>query len=473
MSATLGVVVTLVVYQVVLLGIGVWARKSATGNSGYFIGNRTMGPYVAALSYAAGSSSAWSILGVSGIAFTQGLASFWLLPGTLTGHLIVWFWIAPWLQQKSHEHQWVTLSDVITWGLHPRLARLTYRLCAFVILFSFTFYVAAQFQGAANTFSAVFEFEFLSALLLGVAVVVAYTLFGGFWAVSLTDALQACLMLLAALLLPLMALSAVGGLEGLTAAQAQMQDSAYWQLLGGESGWFAVGLMLGMASIGFGPIGQPHLLNRIMALAEERQIKLARRVALSWFVIVLGGMYLLGVCAHVLLQGQVAHGEQVFFVMAQQLLPVALTGILIAAVLSAIMSTADSQLLVAGSALAHDLRRDTQTDAAHAARISRLAVLAVALAATGLAWGLPESIFSRVLFAWNALGAAFGPIVVARVLRWQCRDAAIPLSLVAGFGLTVLFYSLPDGPGDLWERAVPFVVAWLVLFLSRTSTVKD
>ena len=208
-----------------------------------------------------------------------------------------------------------------------------------------------------------------------------------------------------------------------------------------------------------------------MALAEPRQIKLARRVALIWFVVVLGGMYLLGVCAHVLLQGQVGDGEQVFFVMAEQLLPVALTGIVMAAVLSAIMSTADSQLLVAGSALAHDLRQHKASESdQEAARISRLAVLAVALAATLLAWSLPESIFSRVLFAWNALGAAFGPIVVARVLQWRCRDLAIPIALATGFGLTVLFYSLPDGPGDLWERAVPFVVAWLVLLLSREKT---
>ena len=303
MSATAGVIWTLVIYQVVLLSIGVWARKSAANTEGFFIGNRRLGPFIAALSYAAGSSSAWSILGVSGIAFTQGLSSIWLLPGTLTGHLIVWYWIAPWLQKNSHSHQWVTLSDVLAHGLTGAIARWTYRLCAFVILFSFTFYVAAQFQGAANTFTAVFSFDFNTALILGVSVVLAYTLFGGFWAVSVTDALQAGLMLLAALLLPSMAFFAVGGWAGLTGI-ANDQDGVYWHWLGAHEGWFAVGMMLGMASIGFGPIGQPHLLNRIMALAEPAQINLARRIALSWFIIVLGGMYLLGVCAHILLAGQ-------------------------------------------------------------------------------------------------------------------------------------------------------------------------
>ncbi|MEM7099460.1 MAG: sodium/proline symporter [Pseudomonadota bacterium] len=469
MSFSWGVLATLIVYQVVLLGIGLWYRKAARSKDGFFLGDRSLGPWVAALSYAAGSSSAWSILGVSGIAFSQGLSSFWLLPGTLTGHIIVWFWIAPWLQKRSHERQWLTLSDVITDGLDQPKAILTYRLCAFVILFSFTFYVAAHFQGAANTFAAVFDFDFTTALLLGVAIVVMYTLFGGFWAVSLTDAIQAGLMLFAAILLPLLAYQAVGGLSGIVEFHSQQSSQNYWSLLGGESGWFAVGLMLGMASIGFGPLGQPHLLNRIMALGNGQQIRRARDIALGWFVIVLGGMYLLGICAHVYLNGVSGDAEQVFFVMAENLLPVAATGVLIAAVLSAIMSTADSQLLVAGSALAHDLKTDKKLAGVRAATSARLAVLGVAVAAMLLALGLPESIFSRVLFAWNALGAAFGPVIVCRVLGWQVKGGAVPLAISLGFGLTVVFYSLPNGPGDLWERAIPFVTAFVTLWLGRTS----
>ena len=189
-------------YQLLLLGVGYWARSRARTTEGYFIGERGLGPWVAALSYAAGSSSAWSILGVSGIAFSQGLSAFWLLPGTLTGHLIVWYWIAPHLQRLSHRHRWVTLTDMLAFELPHKAARATYRLSAVVILFSFTFYIAAQFQGAANTFTAVFQFDFLTALLVGAAVVLIYTLWGGFWAVSLTDALQAGLMLLAAVMLP-------------------------------------------------------------------------------------------------------------------------------------------------------------------------------------------------------------------------------------------------------------------------------
>ncbi len=454
------VLITLVVYQSLLLGLGWWARRRSATTEGYFIGSRRLGPWVTAFSYAAGSSSAWSILGVSGIAFSQGLSALWLLPGTLTGHLVVWFWMAPRLQRLSHRHSFVTLTDVLAMDLTSRWARVTAATAAVVILFSFTFYIAAQFQGAANTFTATFDINFVAALLVGASVVLIYTLWGGFWAVSITDAVQAGLMLFASVLLPVVALIEVGGFGGLMTASS---DGPFWQWLGGHAGWYGLGFFLGMVSIGFGPLGQPHLLNRLMAMRSVHEIALARRVALSWFVVVLSGMFVLGLCGHVLLAQQ-ADPEQVFFVLADELLPALLMGVLVAAVLSAIMSTADSQLLVAGAAIHHDLSRGRGAQSA-----SRWAVTGVAVAAVSLALWLPESIFARVLFAWNALGAAFGPVVVARLLGWQLRDASVPLSMALGFGLTVVFYSLPNGPGDLWERAIPFVVATVTLFLARTS----
>ena len=355
MSQTVAVVVTLVVYQVVLLGVGYWARTRSVSVDGFLIGERNLGPWVAALSYAAGSSSAWSILGVSGIAFSQGLGSIWLIPGTITGHIVVWFWIAPRLQALSAEHRWVTLTDLLASGMGEIAGRQLSALAALVALFCFVFYVAAQFQGAANTFTSIFEFDFITALLIGVVVVVTYTYWGGFWAVSLTDALQAVLMLAASVVLPLTAYLAIGGLDGL--ADAYDPDASYWQLTSSHAGWYAVGFFIGMVSIGFGPLGQPHLLNRIMALRTKADVARARTVALVWFTLVLSGMYLLGVCAHIAFAENATESEQIFFVAAQTWLPAIFTGVLIAAVLSAIMSTADSQLLVAGAAIQHDLMR--------------------------------------------------------------------------------------------------------------------
>ncbi|MDH3643939.1 MAG: sodium/proline symporter [Gammaproteobacteria bacterium] len=454
------ILTTLVVYMAVLLGIGWWARGRVADNAGYFIGERSLGAWVAALSYAAGSSSAWSILGVSGIAYSQGISAVWLLPGTLTGHVLAWFWLGLRLREQSHQHRWVTLNDLIVKDVpEPARSRILL-LAAGIIAFAFLFYVAAQFQGAANTFTEVFHVEFSSALVIGATIVVAYTLLGGFWAVSVTDSLQAMLMLAAAVLLPVLAVAELGGIDGLRLQLSAVSTPAQLSLTGANSGWLAAGFGLGMLSIGFGPLGQPHLLNRLMALRDVRSFQRARLVAMFWFVVVLGGMFVLGLAGHVI-AGQIDDPERLFFVLTDSLLPPVLAGMVIAAVLSAIMSTADSQLLVAASAVSHDLlRRDSLV-------LSRLIVVVVGVLAALVALLLPEAIFSRVLFAWNALGAAFGPVVIARVLGWRVRPLAVGAALASGFLLTALFYLLPDTVGDVAERAVPFVLAMSLVLIGR------
>ncbi|MEZ5559801.1 MAG: hypothetical protein R3E86_14815 [Pseudomonadales bacterium] len=460
MSSDTGVILaTLVCYMLTLLAIGAWASSRSRDEDSYFIGNRRLGMWVAALSYAASSSSAWAILGVTGIAYSQGLSAVWLLPGTLTGHVLVWFWLGQRLRNAAQDGRMVTLNDLIVRDLAPAARRPVLLLAAGIITFSFLFYIAAQFQGAANTFAEVFDFEFTPALLVGALVVLTYTLLGGFWAVSVTDTVQAGLMLLAALLLPTLALVEIGGPSALVAGLEAVSRPDQLSLLGPHSGLLAVGFLLGMLSIGVGPLGQPHLLNRLMALSGPAALARARLVALTWFVVVLGGMFLLGLCAHVL-EFQAADPERVFFALVDGLLGPVLAGVVIAALLSAIMSTADSQLLVAASAVSHDLMGRTSVT------VSRITVLVVGVLAVLVAMYLPEAIFSRVLFAWNALGAAFGPLVIARVLRFPVAGGGTALAMAVGFGLTVLFYLLPDTVGDVAERSVPFLAAGSVCIVS-------
>ncbi len=453
---------TLAAYFFALFAIGAWARRRTRDGETYFIGGRGLGALVGSLSYAAGSSSAWTILGVSGIAFSQGVSAVWLLPGTLAGHVLAWFWLGRRLNNAAHRHRWVTLNDLVAFGVSGRQRTVLLALAAIVVAVSFAFYVAAQFQGAAVTFANIMAVEQFQALLLGAGIVLAYTLLGGFWAVSVTDALQAVLMLIAALLLPAFALSAAGGFGGLAEGLAAVASPEQLSLTGQHQGILAAGFLLGMISVGFGPLGQPHLLNRIMAIRDLGQLRTARLVALGWFVIVLGGMFLLGLCGHVLLVATpVGDSEQIFFTLTDRLLPTVLAGVLVAAVLSAIMSTADSQLLVAASAVSHDLMHSASL------RVSRLVVLAVGVLAVLVAHGLPDAIFNRVLFAWNALGAAFGPLVIARLLEWPARPGAVIAAVATGFGLTVLLYLSPDTPGDVAERALPFLVGCLILVVGK------
>lgn len=414
-----------------------------------------MGGVVASLSYAAGASSAWSILGLSGIAFSIGLSAIWLLPGTITGHIVAWFFIAPRIQAAASENKHVTLTDFLVDGLSGWQRKAAILVAGVAIVFCFSFYIAAQFDGAGTALAHEFSIPTEVAILVGAAVILVYTCLGGFWAVSITDSLQAIVMFVAALILPVTAVVALGGLGPIFSSLSEQ----HLALTGGNVGWMAAGFLVGMASIGFGPLGQPHMLNRMMALSDQVALDRARFVALSWFVIVLGGMFLTGLAGHALLEEFLGNPEELVFQLAAELLPAIASAILVVAVLSAVMSTADSQLLVAAGVASHDLKQSN----------SRIWVIAIGVAAVALALFLPESIFSRVLFAWNALGATFGPLVIQRCLRRPIQESAVPIAMAAGFVLTVFFYSLPNTVGDIAERVIPFVTGWLVLWFYPKS----
>ncbi|NGP52644.1 sodium/proline symporter, partial [Thioalkalivibrio sp. XN8] len=216
------------------------------------------------------------------------------------------------------------------------------------------------------------------------------------------------------------------------------------------AGIAAVGFVLGTLGIGLGYPGQPHVVNRFMALRNERALRDGRVIALSWAVIIYAGMITLGFAARAL-YGPALPDEQVLFETAGRLFPPVVAAVMIAAVLSAIMSTADSQLLVAASSASHDLPRGGGS-----LWVSRLVVALISVLAVVIAVQLPQSIFARVLFAWAALGAAFGPPLLARLAGLAVPPAAVFAAMAVGFGGTLLFYWLPNTPGDWLERLVPF-----------------
>jgi sodium/proline symporter len=297
-----------------------------------------------------------------------------------------------------------------------------------------------------------------SSIFIGSAIVVAYTMLGGFWAVSLTDTLQGLLMALSAVLLPLSALHAVGGIDGLHAGVAAVADPGYADPLQGLPAAAAIGMVLGLLGIGLGYPGQPHVVNRFMAMRDDAGVRRGRTIAMTWAVVMYAGMIVLGLCARVLVPA-LPDGEVAFVVASQRLFGPVAAGVLLAAVLSAIMSTADSQLLVAASSVAHDVRpahASTQTTV----RTSRLTVLALSVGAVVAALVGDPSIFARVLFAWTAMGAAFGPLLLVELwigpVTWKGRLAAMTL----GFAAAVAGYVL--APGTAWERVAPFALALAV-----------
>jgi len=454
-----GVLTTLIAYQLLMLGIGWWASKRNRDSEDFYLGGRRLGGLVAALSASASSSSAWSLLGVSGAAFVWGLPAIWLIPATLSGFLINWYLVAPRLARQSRDSGALTLTEFIA-GPRGDPARLTMmRLGAAVILFSFTFYIAAQFQAAGTTFASVLDVRQETAIVIGAAVVLAYVWLGGFWAASITDSVQGLLMAFSALLLPLLALIAVGGpLELAASLGTDAGGGSPFDRWAGQASWpAALGFVLGLFGIGLGYPGQPHVVNRFMAIRDQAAIVRGRRIAVAWAAIIYSGMVVLGWCGRIL-AGDLADGEQLLFVLATLLLPTLLAGIMVSAILSAIMSTADSQLLVAASSVSHDLRNGSGDPDAGLNR-ARWVVLLIGAVAVMLAIAFPESIFNRVLFAWQALAAAFGPLLMVTLWRGAVAPRWRIAALSTGFLLTVALSWTVDSPGDWVERLVPLAAA--------------
>lgn len=454
------VLLTLVVYNAALIGVGLWARGRNKDVADYFLAGRGLGPWVAAISASASSSSAWTLLGVSGAAYAWGLPALWLFPATVGGFVLNWVWVAPRLQRLSREENAVTLSEFIAPATIGGMRQLILRAAALIIVFCFVFYVASQFEAAGKAFESVFGLSKRNSILIGAGIVMVYTLLGGFWAVSVTDSLQGLLMAAAGIIVPVTALIAVGGFEPLMNGLGELGNAGSPLGNGSLGAFTGLFFVLGLFGIGIGYPGQPHVVNRYMALRDERSLKRGRIIALSWAVLVYSGMLLLGLCSRVLF-ADIGDSEQALFHAAAMLLPAVVAGVILAAVLSAIMSTADSQLLVASSAISYDWQIASHRERTGLAG-SRTTVVAVVILATILALVWRADIFSRVLFAWSAAGSAFGPVLIMRLLGRTVSPRGTLFAMLTGFGLTVVISWFPDMPGDFAERILPFVAAMTI-----------
>ena len=422
-----------------------------------------MGPWVTGISYSASASSAWTLLGVSGAAFALGPPVIWVALGSFSGMVIAWWWVAPKLLAASHQQQLVTFTDYLSdAGERTRQPALV-RSVAAVILIAFVFYIAAQFQGAGLAVTEVFAVSDVLAILGGALVILLYTCLGGYWAVSITDTIQGIVMCLAAIALPVSTVVSLGGIDAVAELISTSDGHAP---PGSPFTLSAVGFALGSLSISLGTFGQPHLMVRFMALKDHCARRTAARITLVWYLVVFSGMVLTGLVGRGLIDS-LDNAEQIFFVLSEQMMPPLAAGLLLAAVLSAIMSTADSQLLVCASTLSHDLIHPQRTDDRYMLNRGRVAVVAVVVLALGVALYLPAPIFSRVLFAWSALGAALGPTLFARLLGWQIPDPHRVAGIWLGFALTAVLSLSPNTPGDILERLLPFAVHSIFLMLIR------
>ena len=458
MINTTAILITLVIYKIVLILIGFWAHKRTLSTSDYFLGGRRLGPWVAALSASASSSSAWTLLGVSGAAYLWGLPAIWLFPATLSGFLINWFYIAPRLSVHGKKVGAITLTDVLATDDGGQPIKECRWLASVIVLFCFVFYIASQFDAAGQSFQSTFGMDKNISILIGAGIILVYTLLGGFWAVSVSDTLQGIMMALSAIILPIVAVSQAG----LGNIFAGFSDQTIFSSPSGLGGIVALGFILGTMGIGIGYPGQPHVVNRFMALEPGEKVKRGRMIAIGWALIIYPGMIFLGWAGRILTD--IGSHEQILIVLGNQLLPPVIAGVILAAVLSAIMSTADSQLLVAASSVSHDLKG---SDKEMSLSQTRIVVAGITIVALGMAIFVDKSIYSRVLFAFSAMGAAFGPLLLGRMQGGVPKNHAI-MAMAVGFFMTLFFYYSDLKPeGNPLERLVPFILGFAIVQWGR------
>ena len=469
-SRETAILIALVAFLVGLLLVGLRASKKTSNSDGFYLGGRTLGPWVAALAANASSSSAWSIVGVGGFAFNYGMAALWLIPGCIGGFVLNWFVIAPRLRAQTGEA--ITLTDFLAGPIGAPGRNRIAVFAALLTLASLLTYVAAQMQAAGAAFSHAFPQQFGTdasmGIVIGALVTVAYTLMGGYLAASVTDTLQGLLMVGVAVLVPAAAIWHAGGI-GEFYDQIAAVDAANWHSLGSKfDGASAAAFAFGLIGIGLGYPGQPHAVNKFMGMSPDASMNVARTVGLSWAVLLYSGMLIVGWAVRANMQ--VGHAEDAIYEASKNLLPVVIDGIVVASVLAAIMSTVDSQLLVCASSVTHDLglaRRFPDK----MLPIARGTVLAIGVGALIAALLLPKDVFGNVMFAWAALGSAFGPLLIVRL----CLGPVAPnwgfASMVVGGGSAVLAFYMnkmqlfPDVPGGFLDRVGSWLLALAIAFV--------
>ncbi len=453
-----------------MVGIG-WVYYGKTKTlSDYILGGRGLNSWVGAMSAQASDMSGWLLLGLPGYAYVAGLESFWIAFGLGLGTWMNWKFVAVKLRNYTEiSGDSITLPDYFENRFRDKTHFLRIISAIFILIF-FLIYTASGFVAGAKLFSTVFGLSYQSALMIGVMVIISYTFLGGFMAVSWTDFFQGIIMVVAIVVVPVMGILKAGGLSS-TLDSIQSLNPALLNMFTDTKGApLAVLSVVSLMAWGLGYFGQPHILARFMAIRTTAEIKKAKNIAMGWVAISLSFAVVVGLVGLVCLDAPLAAGdhEKIFMVMVNELVPTVLAGVFLAAILAAIMSTADSQLLVTSSALTEDfykvLLRKEASDV-ELVWVSRFAVVLVAVCAWFFARNPDSSVLALVSYAWAGFGATFGPIILLS-LYWKrmTRNGALA-GIVAG-GITVIVWKqLSGGFFDLYEIVPGFAISIIAIII--------
>jgi len=462
-------------YLLIVSFIGIYtARFSSGGVSEFFIGGRQMNRFVVALSAVVSGRFSWLLLGVTGMAYTMGPSALWAVVGYITAEYFLFYFYARRLRRFSEAYDCITLTDFFVQRFGDKNNLLRSTLVVIILVFMVS-YVSAQFVGGGKAFSASFGLDPTSGVIITALIVLVYTTLGGFFAVSLTDMIQAFFMIFALLILPVLAIADAGGWSQVM-AELEAFDPRYVNPVA-----LSAGAALGFIGIGLGSAGNPHIIARYMSIKDPEQLKFSAYVGTVWNVLMAGGAIFIGLAGRIyfpenaMLPG--ADTENLYPALAQHHLHPVLFGIVVASIFAAIMSTADSQLLVAASSIVRDLyenvfKKGQEISQKKLVLLSRSIVVLLVIIATIFGLMAEDLVFWLVLFAWAGLGASIGPASILALYWRKCTRSGIIAGLMSGTIVTILWKSIPLFKNLMYELVPAFVVGFLVTIIVSKLTHK-
>ncbi|MBD8164626.1 sodium/proline symporter PutP [Erwinia persicina] len=466
MTVSTPMMVTFCIYILGMVLIGFIAYRSTKNFDDYILGGRSLGSFVTALSAGASDMSGWLLMGLPGAIFLSGISESWIAIGLTLGAYLNWKIVAGRLRvQTEHHDNALTLPDYFS-SRFEDTSKLLRVISALVILVFFTIYCASGVVAGARLFESTFGMSYETALWAGAAATIVYTFVGGFLAVSWTDTVQATLMIFALILTPVMVILAVGGLDdAMTVIRAKSIENV--DMLKNLN----IVAIISLLGWGLGYFGQPHILARFMAADSHRSIRTARRIGMTWMILCLAGAVAVGFFGiayfqnHVEQAGEVSqNSERIFIELTRILFNPWIAGVLLSAILAAVMSTLSCQLLVCSSALTEDLYKNFLRKGASQRElvwVGRMMVLLVAAIAIALASNPDNRVLGLVSYAWAGFGAAFGPVVLlSLVWKRMTRNGALAGMIVGA--VTVLVWK-QWGWLDLYEIIPGFLFASIAI----------
>lgn len=489
-SQIIWVLVSFAAYMGMMITIGALYMKKTSSSEDYFLGGRGLGGWVAALSAQASDMSGWMLMGLPGAVYAFGTGQAWIAVGLLAGTILNWIFVSGKLRKYTIKaNNSLTLPSFFENRFHDK-KRILLTTSSVVIVIFFLVYTASAFSAGGKLFLTVFGVDYRVALTIGAAVILIYTFMGGFMAVCVTDFIQGLLMLVGVLAVPIIAFFLLGGTGNL---QALLESSgvsggsaSFLSLLESGGRPYTAMEIFSQVAWGFGYFGMPHILIRFMAVRDDKEIKKSKWVAIIWCTLSLTFACLIGVIGRAYFSPNVLEiSENVFIEMIKKVFMSDLSipfigGLFLCGILAAIMSTADSQLLVTASAVSEDIYHKIirpKADNKKVLLVSRVTVLAVAVIAYIIALDPDNSIMGLVSNAWAGFGSAFGPLVLLS-LYWKRTNLPGAVAGIVSGALTVIVWDyIPLANGQtlgsatgLYSLALGFLISLVLIILVSVST---